>query len=82
MTRRSSYAVAGTVAAALALTLSACTGPTFSAGEQGFVSGDGTVTVLDPADRKPPRGPVEGETVDGEPVSLEDHRGKVVVVPV
>lgn len=70
-------------AALLALALLAgCGGSTFSSGEQGFVSGDGKVTVLDEADRRPPDGPVAGETVDGEPVSLEQHRGKVVVMPV
>jgi thiol-disulfide isomerase/thioredoxin len=62
--------------------LAGCGGSTFSAGEQGFVSGDGKVTVLDPADREAPRGDVAGKTVDGRRVSLADHRGKVVVVPV
>jgi thiol-disulfide isomerase/thioredoxin len=64
------------------LALAACSGSEFSAGEQGFVSADGKVTVLDPAERKAPRTEVAGDTVDGEQVSLADHRGKVVVVPV
>jgi thiol-disulfide isomerase/thioredoxin len=64
------------------LALAGCSGAEFSAGEQGFVSADGKVTVLDPAERKAPRAEVAGETVDGDPVSLDDHRGKVVVVPV
>lgn len=59
-----------------------CSGPTLSSGDQGFVTGDGTVTVLDPADREPPLGEVAGETVDGEPVSLDDFAGDVVVLPV
>jgi thiol-disulfide isomerase/thioredoxin len=64
------------------LLLVGCGGSSFSAGEQGFVSGDGKVTVLDEADRAEPKGEVAGETVDGEPVSLADHSGKVVVMPV
>jgi thiol-disulfide isomerase/thioredoxin len=59
-----------------------CSGSSFSSGEQGFVSGDGTVTVLEEADRVVPKAEVVGETVDGEPVSLAEHRGKVVVMPV
>lgn len=62
--------------------LSGCAGSTFSAGEQGFVSADGKVTVLDEAEREAPDGEVAGETVEGEQVSLDDHLGKVVVMPV
>jgi thiol-disulfide isomerase/thioredoxin len=64
------------------LLLVGCGGSSFSAGEQGFVSSDGKVTVLDEADRAEPKGEVAGETVDGKAVSLSDHRGKVVVMPV
>jgi len=64
------------------VTLAGCTGSEFSAGEQGFVSADGKVTVLDPEERESPRGEVAGENVEGEQVSLDDHRGKVVVMPV
>jgi thiol-disulfide isomerase/thioredoxin len=64
------------------LALAGCTGSQFSAGEQGFVSADGKVTVLDPEQREAPRGEVAGETVDGGRVSLDDHLGKVVVMPV
>lgn len=66
----------------LAVSLAGCGGTAFSSGDQGFVSGDGTVTVLDEADREPPRGEVAGETVRGASVSLDDHRGSVVVMPV
>jgi thiol-disulfide isomerase/thioredoxin len=72
--------VLGVVLATFAL--AGCGGTTFSAGDQGFVSGDGKVTVLAPADRKAPDGPVTGRTVDGHDVSLADLRGKVVVMPV
>ncbi len=64
------------------MVLAGCGGSTFSAGDQGFVSGDGKVTVLDVADRKAPEGAVAGETVDGRSVSLADHLGQVVVMPV
>lgn len=64
------------------LLLAGCGGSAFTSGDQGFVGGNGTVTVLDEADRKAPNGDVAGETVAGDPVSLEDHRGKVVVMPV
>lgn len=70
------------LAAACCLVLTACGGPSFSAGEQGFVSGNGLVTVVDEADRKAPKGEVAGETIDGEAVDLVDLRGKVVVMPV
>jgi thiol-disulfide isomerase/thioredoxin len=66
----------------LPLLLAGCGGSSFSAGDQGFVSGDGKVTVLDEDERTEPKGEVAGETVDGERVSLADHRGKVVVMPV
>ncbi len=77
--------VATGLAAVLAVVLGAlagCAGSAFSAGDQGFVSGDGRVTVLDEDERTEPRGEVAGQTVDGEPVALADHRGQVVVMPV
>jgi thiol-disulfide isomerase/thioredoxin len=63
------------------LLLAGCT-PSLTSGDQGFVTGDGTVTVVAEADRKPPAGEVAGETVDGKAVSLADLDGKVVVMPV
>ncbi len=50
--------------------------------EGGFVSGDGSVSVVAAAERREPSAPVAGETIDGEPVALADLRGKVVVMPV
>lgn len=64
------------------LTLAGCSGSSLSSGEQGFVSGDGKVTVLDETDRGVPVVEVAGQTVEGDPVSLTDYRGKVVVMPV
>jgi thiol-disulfide isomerase/thioredoxin len=50
--------------------------------EGGFVSGDGSVSVVATADRQEPSSEVAGETIDGRPVALADLRGKVVVMPV
>lgn len=50
-------------------------------GDQGFVSGDGTVSVVKATDRD---SPVElaGEDLEGEPLDLADLRGKPTVVTV
>jgi thiol-disulfide isomerase/thioredoxin len=60
---------------------SGCTSDAGSSGGQGYVSGNGIITTLEVADRKPP-GPVEGTTLAGRQTSLSDYRGKVVVVNV
>ena len=65
----------------LTLLAAACSTTDQGAAAQGFVSGSGTVTVLDEADRRPAP-PVEGTTLDGDRVSLVDFAGKVVVVNV
>ncbi len=64
------------------LLLTGCSGPQLSSSEQGFVTSDLSIKVLDEADRTEPQGEVAGETVEGEPVALSDHAGKVVVMPV
>ena len=64
-----------------ALTLSACSSDVGTSGDTGFVSGKGIITRLPAADREAP-GEVSGETLEGEPVSLEDFAGKTVVVNV
>ena len=61
--------------------LSACSDEVGSSGDAGFVSGKGIITRLAVADRAQP-GEVAGETLDGEPISLEDFEGKTVVVNV
>lgn len=76
---------AGPVAASLATLalVAGCAGPSLSSGgEQGFVTSDGSVLVLEPSERDAPDGEVAGETVDGEPVALADYAGDVVVMPV
>lgn len=52
-----------------------------SSGDSGFVSGKGVITRLPVAERRQP-GEVAGESIDGKPLSLDDYRGKTVVVNV
>ncbi|MGZ8741979.1 MAG: TlpA disulfide reductase family protein [Nocardioides sp.] len=61
--------------------LTGCSNDIGSSGDQGYVAGKGIITSLDVADRKQP-GEVSGETIDGEPLSLDDYAGQVVVVNV
>ena len=74
--------LAATTCALLALAaVAGCGGDVGSSGEQGFVSGNGAITALPVADRAAP-GEVSGRTIDGEPLSLADYDGQVVVVNV
>lgn len=77
MTRARLLALVGV----LALSASACGSDVGSTGDQGYVDGDGVITLLDPNEREEP-GEVSGETLDGEQVSLASYAGKVVVVNV
>lgn len=52
-----------------------------SSGDQGFVGSTGLIDRVGAADREAP-GAVEGETLEGEPISLDDFAGQVVVVNV
>lgn len=58
-----------------------CSSESGSSGDQGYVSGGGIITVV-PEDKRQEPGDVSGETIDGEPVSLSDYEGQVVVVNV
>jgi thiol-disulfide isomerase/thioredoxin len=80
----SARAVATALVAALAVAvLTACTGSSsLDTGGKGYVTGDGTVSVVAAADRKPPLTEVAGPTVSGGRASLSELRGKVVVMPV
>jgi thiol-disulfide isomerase/thioredoxin len=51
------------------------------AGDKGYVTSDGQLEVVAAADRGAPV-ELEGEDLDGEPLSLADFRGKVTVVNV
>jgi thiol-disulfide isomerase/thioredoxin len=67
---------------AFAAVLSSCGGASLDTGAKGYVSGDGTVTVVDAAERQRPLAEVGGDTVAGDAVALSELRGKVVVMPV
>ena len=48
-------------------------------GDKGYISGDGQIHAIDPVDRDKPIA-LTGADLDGNELSLEDLRGKVVVV--
>jgi len=52
-----------------------------SVAEQGYVSGDGTTTIVAESERKPAPD-LTGTTLDGQPFALSDHLGEVVVLNV
>ncbi len=60
----------------VALLLSGC--GTASAGANGFVAGDGTLTVL-PSDQRPAAPVIEGTTLDGDAWRSDASSGKVLV---
>ena len=61
--------------------LTGCSSGATSDAGAGFVAGNGAITSIAAADRKPP-GAVSGDTLDGSHVDLSDYLGKVVVVNV
>jgi thiol-disulfide isomerase/thioredoxin len=66
------------VAVPLLLALTACTS-LGATGDKGYISGDGSVRVIDAADRDEPVS-FQGESLSGEPIDSEDYRGEVLVV--
>lgn len=48
---------------------------------QSYVSPDGSVTLKDPASRQPAPS-ITGETLEGETWSMQDHRGRIIVLNV
>lgn len=80
--RRTPATRSGVVVAllALGLLLTACGNLSGTEGK-GYVSGGGTIRELDPGDREKAVS-FEGEAVTGDDISLDDHRGKVVVLNV
>jgi thiol-disulfide isomerase/thioredoxin len=68
------------VAATAALLLTGCSSLQ-AAGDKGYVSGDGTVQLVDAADRDDAI-TLTGQDLDGKPLDLADFRGKPVVVSV
>ncbi len=82
MTLRPARRATVALVAAVLLALPACSNrSTASVADQGFISGDGTVTQLAVSKRKDP---VEfrGTTLEGRPFNLRALRGDVVVVNV
>lgn len=70
--------------ASLGLLASGCSGATASgagSADTGFVSGDGTLTVLKESVRQPAPS-ISGPTLEGGTFDLADQRGKVVVLNV
>lgn len=61
--------------------LAGCSDEVGGSGDTGFVSGKGVITRLAAEDREPP-GEVAGETLEGDPISLEDFAGRTVVLNV
>jgi thiol-disulfide isomerase/thioredoxin len=61
--------------------LAGCSDDVGGSGDTGFVSGKGVITRLAAEDREPP-GEVAGETLEGDPISLEDFAGRTVVLNV
>jgi|RhiMethySRZTD1v2_1073278.scaffolds.fasta_scaffold18696_2 peroxiredoxin len=71
--------------AALALSLAGLAGCTSDLATNseagGYISADGSITVVAPNDREPAPD-IAGETLEGEPISLADYAGDIVVVNV
>lgn len=72
--------VASLVALLLAVVLTGCSSLQGTGGK-GYISQDGSVTVIPAADRAEPID-VAGKDLDGDPISLADLRGGIVVVNV
>lgn len=67
------------VVALMSLVLSACIGGVEDTGDDGFISGSGEITFVDPGKRQPAP-ELSGVDLDGNEFSTADLRGKVVVV--
>jgi thiol-disulfide isomerase/thioredoxin len=68
------------LAAALLLATTACSSLE-GTGDKGYITGDGVIATVAAADREDAIS-FEGETLAGEPLAIEDFRGKPVVVVV
>ena len=82
-TTRSRRTTCGVALVLATLVLAGCSGSGGQSGapDKGYISGDGTVTLMSPAERADPRS-FAGTTLAGEPFDVADHRGEVVVVNV
>lgn len=79
MTR--SRALVALLSVLVLLGLTGCGSDVATSGDQGYVAGDGIITLLPEGERSAP-GKVAGETLEGEQVSLDQYDGKVVVLNV
>ncbi|MFT4299239.1 MAG: TlpA disulfide reductase family protein [Aeromicrobium sp.] len=71
----------GALIAVAVLALGACEGAGTGGSTGGYVSADGTVTLVDPADRVDAP-TLSGTGLDGKPLSSDDFAGRVLVVNV
>ncbi|WP_016909182.1 TlpA family protein disulfide reductase [Streptomyces xiaopingdaonensis] len=80
---RTRITMVAAVAAASALTLTACSGGEAgsASGDTKFVQGTGEISTVPEGERQAAPD-IEGESLDGEHLKLSDHRGKVVVLNV
>ena len=67
------------VVALMALVLSACTGGVKDTGDDGFISGNGEITFIDPGKRETAP-ELKGTDLDGNEISSADFAGQVLVV--
>lgn len=67
------------VVALMSLVLSACIGGVEDTGDDGFISGSGEITFVDPGKRQPAP-ELKGVDLDGNEFSTTDLQGKVLVV--
>ncbi len=79
--RAATLTVVGVLAAGCADQVDAGQPVVGNVAEQGYVSGDGTTTIVAESERKPAP-ELTGTTLDGEPFALSDHLGEVVVLNV
>ncbi|WP_225835281.1 TlpA disulfide reductase family protein [Streptomyces sp. NK08204] len=83
MSTRSRAVLLGAMAAAAALTLSACGkgGTSGGGGDTNFVTGHGGIDTA-PLGKRAAAPELSGKTIDGKNVDVADYKGKVVVVNV
>jgi len=67
------------VVALMTLVLSACLSGVEDTGDDGFISGDGEITFVDPGKRQAAP-ELSGTGLDGKQISSKDYAGKVLVV--
>ena len=77
---RKSLAVA-CAAGTVAILLTGCSTSGRGTGDQGYVSGNGTVTTIAEADREPAP-EVSGTSLDGQPLAIADYPGQPIVLNV